>query len=47
MAQGKTNREISDDLGYSESTIRQDAVSLFAKLQVKTRKEAGNLLQIA
>lgn len=47
MAQGKTNSEISEDLGYSESTIRQDAVSLFAKLQVKTRNEAGDLLNIA
>jgi DNA-binding CsgD family transcriptional regulator len=44
MSDGKTNREISEELGYSESTIRQDAVSLFAKLNVKTRKEAGDLL---
>lgn len=42
MAQGKTKRTISEELGYSESTIRQDAVSLFAKLSVSTRPEAGD-----
>jgi DNA-binding CsgD family transcriptional regulator len=46
MGDGKTNRQISDELGYSESTIRQDAVSMFAKLDVKNRKDAGNLLHV-
>ena len=46
MGDGKTNRQISDELGYSESTIRQDAVSMFVKLDVKNRKDAGNLLHV-
>jgi DNA-binding CsgD family transcriptional regulator len=46
MGDGKTNREISDELGYSESTIRQDAVSMFAKLDVKNRRDAGDLLKV-
>jgi len=45
MKLGKTNAEIADELGYSESTIRQDAVSMFSKLGVKNRKEAGDLLE--
>lgn len=45
MSTGKTNREIAEDLSFSESTIRQDAISLFSKLGVKTRREAGNLLK--
>ena len=45
MAEGMTNREISEELGYSESTIRQDAVSLFAKLNVTNRRDAGALLE--
>ncbi|NBW74114.1 MAG: DNA-binding response regulator [Microbacteriaceae bacterium] len=45
MADGKTNREIAEELGYSESTIRQDAVSLFEKLGVKDRKSAGDLFE--
>jgi DNA-binding CsgD family transcriptional regulator len=45
MRLGKTNAEIADELGYSESTIRQDAVSMFSKLGVKNRKEAGDLLE--
>ncbi len=43
MADGKTNRQIAEELGYSESTIRQDAVSMFQKLGVKDRKSAGGL----
>jgi DNA-binding CsgD family transcriptional regulator len=44
MKRGKTNNEIGEALGYSESTIRQDAVSMFIKLGVKDRKSAGELL---
>lgn len=44
MRDGKTNIEIGEELGYSESTIRQDAVSMFIKLGVKNRKSAGSLL---
>jgi len=35
--------QIAEELGYSESTIRQDAVSMFQKLGVKDRKSAGGL----
>jgi DNA-binding CsgD family transcriptional regulator len=45
MGGGSTNREISVDLGFSESTVRKDSVSLFAKLGVNTRKAAADLLQ--
>ena len=45
MKQGKTNHDIGEALGYSESTIRQDAVSMFIKLGVKNRKSAGELLE--
>ncbi len=44
MGSGSTNREISVDLGFSESTVRKDSVSLFAKLGVNNRKDAGDLL---
>ena len=44
MGGGSTNREISVELGFSESTVRKDSVSLFAKLGVNNRKDAGDLL---
>ena len=43
MKLGKTNLQIGEALGYSESTIRQDAVSMFIKLGVHNRKDAGDL----
>lgn len=43
MARGWTNLQIAEDLGFSNSTIGQDGMSLFAKLGVHTRKEAGDL----
>jgi DNA-binding CsgD family transcriptional regulator len=43
MADGKTNKQIAKELGFSESTIRQDAVNLFAKLGVNNREDAGVL----
>lgn len=45
MAEGRTNARIAAELGYSESTIRQDAMSLFAKLGVNNRIDAGKLFQ--
>lgn len=44
MAAGLTNKECAVNLGFSESTIRQDAVAMFAKLGVKNRRDAGDLL---
>jgi DNA-binding CsgD family transcriptional regulator len=47
MALGKTNQEIAEELGYSESTIKQDAIVLFSKLGVSSRKAAGDLAEDA
>ena len=43
MHDNHSNKEISESIGYSESTIRQDAVSMFAKLNVTNRKAAGKI----
>jgi len=44
MKKGLTNAQIAMELGYSESTIRQAAVTLFTKLGVSNRIDAGDLL---
>jgi DNA-binding CsgD family transcriptional regulator len=36
---GKTNAEVSEDLGFSESLIRQETVQIYRKLGVSGRKE--------
>ena len=38
-----TNLAISELLGYSESTIRQETISIFAKLNCTGRKEASKI----
>jgi DNA-binding CsgD family transcriptional regulator len=40
MAQGLTNREIAEHLGFSVSTIRMETISIYRKLGVKGRAEA-------
>jgi DNA-binding CsgD family transcriptional regulator/putative methionine-R-sulfoxide reductase with GAF domain len=40
MSQGFTNRRIAMRLGFSESTIRQESMNIYAFLKVSTRKEA-------
>lgn len=40
IADKKTNLEIADLMGYSESTIRQETIRIFEKLNVKGRNEA-------
>ena len=45
MKNGLTNAQIALELGYSESLIRQAAVTLFAKLGVSNRVEAGKLFK--
>jgi DNA-binding CsgD family transcriptional regulator len=35
-----TNGEIAEQMGYSESTIRQETMRIFDKLQVQGRHEA-------
>ena len=36
-----TNREIGDELGYSESTIRQETMRIYQVLHVNNRREAA------
>ena len=36
-----TNREIGDELGYSESTIRQETMRIYQILHVNNRREAA------
>ena len=40
IAEKRTNIEIADIMGYSESTIRQETIRIFEKLQVNGRNEA-------
>ena len=44
IAEKRTNNEIADIMGYSESTIRQETIRIFEKLQVSGRNEARNYL---
>ncbi len=39
LKRGKTNREIADDLDFSESLIRQETVQIYRKLGVTGRKQ--------
>jgi len=41
MSEGRTNIAISELLGYSESTIRQETIKIFAKLECSGREEAS------
>lgn len=43
MSRGFTNKHIASELGYSESAVRQAGMSLFAKLEVSNRADAGHL----
>lgn len=40
IAEGLTNLQIANDLGFSESTIRQETMRMYEILQVAGRKEA-------
>lgn len=40
ISEGFTNRRIAHRLGFSDSTIRQETITIYAILNVKTRKEA-------
>jgi len=37
-----TNREIADELGFSESTVRQETIRIYQILNVANRREAAN-----
>ena len=45
IAEEKTNLNISELLGYSVSTIRQETIKIFAKLNCAGRKEAAIIYQ--
>jgi len=36
-----TNKEIADDLGFSESTVRQETIRIYQVLKVANRREAA------
>lgn len=40
MARGETNRAIGHELGYSESTIRQESMAIYRTLGVSSREDA-------
>lgn len=42
LQQGKTNKEISDELNISLSTVKSHVNSIFSKLKVKSRREVLN-----
>lgn len=43
IAEGRTNIAISEILGYSESTIRQESIKIYSRLGCKGRSEATAL----
>jgi DNA-binding CsgD family transcriptional regulator len=43
IADGRTNISISEMLGYSESTIRQETIKIYNKLKCKGRAEASRI----
>ena len=43
MSEGKTNNSISEMLGYSESTIRQETIKIYSKLGCEGRQEASKI----
>jgi DNA-binding CsgD family transcriptional regulator len=45
MSEDRTNLAISEMLGYSESTIRQETIKIFARLKCSGREEAKEIYQ--
>jgi len=43
IAEGRTNSDISDVLNYSESTIRQETIKIYSKLNCSGRPEARQI----
>lgn len=43
VSEDRTNASIGESLGYSESTIRQEIMRIFAKLGCSTRKQAADI----
>lgn len=45
ISEDRTNSNISEVLGYSESTIRQEIMKIFGKLGSSTRKQAAEIFR--
>ena len=45
VAEGQLNKQIADDLGISERTVKAHLSALFEKLDVRNRTQAGVLLR--
>ncbi|MBC7464180.1 MAG: helix-turn-helix transcriptional regulator [Actinobacteria bacterium] len=43
VRKGKTNPEIAENLGYSESLVRQETMKIYRKLRIEGRKELLDL----
>ena len=43
MSERRTNTNIGELLGYSESTIRQETIRIFALLNCRGREEASEI----
>jgi DNA-binding CsgD family transcriptional regulator len=43
ISEGRTNGDIADILGYSESLIRQETIRIYAILKCNGRQEAGHI----
>lgn len=46
MSRGKTNKAIAYELGYSESTIRQESMVIYRMLGVSGREEAAEVTRL-
>lgn len=46
ITEGRTNRDIADILGYSESLIRQETIKIYAVLGCSGRSEAARYYQL-
>jgi DNA-binding CsgD family transcriptional regulator len=47
IAQGKINREIAEELGYSESLIRKETMTIFIHYKVRKREELISRIHLA
>ena len=47
MSEGMTNHQIADELGYSQSTIRQETIKIYETLGVPGRKGATQAFRIS
>jgi two-component system, NarL family, response regulator DevR len=41
VAEGKTNKQIAEDLGLSDNTVKNYLCNVFEKLQVRRRSQAA------